>query len=259
MEQNEVTFPETEIMIQPGTVVFQSYEAIKEQAELLAEKIKTVEVTEENVKDSKKLLAAVNRKVKELEDGRISVKKMLLESYVKFEEQVKEIVTIVKDADTVVRQQVKHLEETERAEKHAILEERFLKRIVHYTFRDLFHFRDFIKPKHLNKTVSVDAVEKEMVEFLEKITRDFNAIGKMQDAEAILTHYVEVKDLAEAITLHEASKARKQAVVDSQAIKEPVNKTAYLVSIRCENDMEVTILQRMLEGTGFHCTVDKIY
>ncbi|HSW76591.1 MAG TPA: DUF1351 domain-containing protein [Candidatus Saccharimonadales bacterium] len=260
MDQNEIVFPESEITVQPGNIVFNSYLAIKEQAEVLAEKIKTVEVTEENVKESKKLLAAINKKVKELEDGRISVKKMLLEPYQNFEDQVKEIVTIVKDADEVVRLQVKHLEEAERKEKHGILEGLFNNRIIHYPFKNLFSFQDFMKPKHLNKAVSIRAVEEEMVYFLERLNSDLKAIEGMVDSEQVLTAYKELKDLGAAITLVAENKQKQQAVVDAQALKQPTeDKIAYLVTVKCTTLKELKLLEYELNEQGFEFTVDKIF
>lgn len=256
----EIKLSQQQILVQPGRVMFASFPELKQEALELAEHIKAVEVNPENIKVSKKLLAEVNKRVNQLEDNRKQVKKTLLEEYQLFEEQVKEIVSIVKEADDVVRQQVKQMEEAERDEKKSILENLFNKRMVHYTFRDLFNFQDFLKPRHLNKTVSIEAVEKEMVGFLEMLAKDFNAIGKMQDAEAILIHYVEVKDLAEAITLHETQKAKKQAVVDSKAIKQPAGeKIAFLVSVRCHNEKELKFVKYLLKENHFDFTIDNIY
>lgn len=258
MAENELLLPDQEIVVQDGNVIYNGYQATKEQALALAANIRTVEVTEENVKESKKLLAAVNRGVKQLEDQRILVKKRLLEPYNIFEAQVKEIVAIVKEADDVVRQQVKHLEEAERIEKHGILEELFNKRIIHYTFRNLFNFQHFVKPKHLNKSASVESVEKEMVEFLERIAKDFNAIGKMPDADAILVAYQDHLDLAAAMIQVDQMKQKQKAVVDARAIKEPAN-IAYLVSIRCQDEKELKLLKLLLENEGFNdFTIDKI-
>src|SRR5688572_7638784 len=130
-----------DILVQAGLVQFNAFEKLKAEAAALADQIKTVEVTDENLKQSKKLLAAVNKRVKLLEDKRIAIKKEVLQSYNLFEDQVKEIVAIVKEADETVRVQVKHLEEQERNEKHEILKELFEKRMIHYTFRDLFSFK----------------------------------------------------------------------------------------------------------------------
>jgi hypothetical protein len=147
MKQNEMTNAIAEIQVVQGSVVFGAYHDLKQQASELAEQIRTVDVNEENVKQSKKLLAEVNKRVKQLEDKRISIKKMMLEPYQDFEEQVKEIVGIVKDADAFVRSQVKELEEKERQEKEIQIHELFTKRIQHYSFREIVPFMDFAKPK----------------------------------------------------------------------------------------------------------------
>src|SRR4051794_7228445 len=115
--ENELVVDIEKIVVKQGSIQFNDYENVKQQAIKLAEEIKTVEVTEDNIKQSKKLLAAVNKRLKELDDKRISIKKVMLEPYQLFEEQVKEIAAIVKDADQDVREQVKYLEEFERLEK----------------------------------------------------------------------------------------------------------------------------------------------
>lgn len=98
-------------VVKQGSILFPAYKKIKSDSLLLAQQIENIEVTEENVKQSKKLLAAVNKEVKNLESERILIKKEMLEPYNEFEKQVKEIVSIVKTADEMVRQQVTQMEE----------------------------------------------------------------------------------------------------------------------------------------------------
>ena len=99
--QHDLMLNMQEIQVKQGSVLFSDYEEIKEQAHKLAKHIEAFEVNESNLKESKKLLAAVNKKCKQLEDARIKIKKMMLEPYQDFENQVKEIVLIVKDADAL--------------------------------------------------------------------------------------------------------------------------------------------------------------
>lgn len=198
---NEILELNTEqILVQQGAIEWNQYKDLKRQAEELAENILTVEVNEENIKHSKTLLAQVNKRCKELDDRRIKIKNVMMEPYKLFEAQVKEIVGIVKEADEVVRKQVRQLEEEERQQKQALLEDLFNKRLVHYSFRDLFSFSDFLKPKHLNKTTTVDSVEREMIEFFEKIAREMHAIEQMPNGKSVLRFYLETKDLAQALT-----------------------------------------------------------
>jgi DNA repair exonuclease SbcCD ATPase subunit len=258
METELMSLDVEQISLQQGNINFPEYKRLKQQAQELAEWISNIEVSAENVKENKKLLAAVNKSVNELETRRKAIKNCMLEPYAAFEQQVKEIVGIVKDADEIVRQQVKALEEQERQEKKVILEDLFNKRIVHYSFRDLFTFDDFLRPKHLNKTASIESVEKEIVSFLTKITEDFKAIETMPEAKDVLSCYLETKDLAAALTLHRRNKQSKERIEQAQAIQAPTAKIAYLVGVHCENDKELKFIEMLLNENGFIYTVDKI-
>jgi uncharacterized protein DUF1351 len=227
------------IVVNVGSVDFRQYENLKRQASDLAERIKSVEVDEENIKQSKKLLAAVNKRLKELEDHRIAVKKSMMEPYTIFEIQVKEIVSIVKEADEIVRQQVRDLEEMERDRKSDQIREIFDKRIKHYSFRDLFSFTDFLKPKHLNKTTSIEAVEKDVIEFLEKLTKDLKAIEAMPNAKQILSAYLSTKDLAEAISIMDQERIRQERIEASKAIKVDKGANPFHFTVFHEKDMKL--------------------
>ena len=211
------------IQVVQGLVQFNDYQRIKREAEDLAEQIKTVEVNEENVKQSKKLLAVVNKRLKELEDTRIGIKKSMLEPYQLFEEQVKEIVGIVKEADSEVREQVKLLEEFDRIEKEDAIKEIWEKRILHYSFGGLIPFEDFACPKHFNKTTSIDTVEKEMVTFLEQTQKDINVIKTMENAKEILSAYLGRYDLAEAIAIVTEQVTREKEIEKKAKALEKAN------------------------------------
>jgi hypothetical protein len=230
-----------QILITQGNVVFTEYEPLKAQALELAEHIQMVKVDEENIKKSKKLLAAVNNRVKELEDRRITIKKVMLQPYQQFEEQVKEIVGIVKAAEETVRQQVRDLEEQERFEKQILIEEMFCKRSLQYSFTDLFGFKDFIKPKHLNKTTSLNSIEKDLLDFFEKINRDLEVINRMPNAESILSHYVETKDLAAALGMEEQIQQRRREIEASQVMleREEQVQTKFMFTVFDEKDAKL--------------------
>lgn len=219
---NEISLDMQQIIVTIGKVDFPDFERLKMEALELAESLNSHEVSDENIQKSKKLIAAVAKRVKELETRRITVKNAILEPYQVFEQQVKTIVGIVKDAEDIVRNQVKQLEEQERSQKESVLKELFDKRIIHYSFRDLFSFDDFLKPKHLNKTTSIDSVEKDMVEFLERIGKDIKAIEAMPNAEAVMGFYMDVKDLSAAITLAQQQEQRRKRIEESEALKEAV-------------------------------------
>jgi len=257
----ELTFNPKQIIVTQGLVKFTEYQRIKDQAIALAEQIKTVEVNEDNIKESKKLLAAVNKRCKELEDERIRIKKMILEPYQEFEGQVKEIVSIVKDADNEVRQQVKRLEEMDRMTKYNDLDEIFQKRLQHYkTLQDLILFDHFVEPRHLNKTTSIDGAETEMIAFLEKTKIDFEVIGSMNYSSDILNAYMDCFDLAEAMRKVNQEWERKKAIENSGAIKkQPAeNQIVYLVTVKVYTQKELKLLEMVLQENEFEFMTDKV-
>ncbi|EAC9742602.1 DUF1351 domain-containing protein [Listeria monocytogenes] len=215
------TFPKISIespVVTQGSILFPAYKKIKSDSLLLAQQIENIEVTEENVKQSKKLLAAVNKEVKNLESERISIKKEMLEPYNEFEKQVKEIVSIVKTADEMVRQQVTQIEEEEREDKKLVLKRLFEKRIRMYDFKTYFTFDDFIENRHLNKSLSINKIESEMVKWLTKIETELKVIETMPYADEIIAEYKETKDLAVSAQIvsdrHKAQEVIKEAKND---------------------------------------------
>lgn len=205
-------------VVTQGSILFPAYKKIKSDSLLLAQQIENIEVTEENVKQSKKLLAAVNKEVKNLESERISIKKEMLEPYNEFEKQVKEIVSIVKTADEMVRQQVTQIEEEEREDKKLVLKRMFEKRIRMYDFKTYFTFDDFLENRHLNKSLSINKIESEMVKWLTKIETELKVIETMPYADEIIAEYKETKDLAVSAQIvsdrHKAQEVIKEAKND---------------------------------------------
>ncbi|EAC7323798.1 TPA: DUF1351 domain-containing protein [Listeria monocytogenes] len=205
-------------VVTQGSILFPAYKKIKSDSLLLAQQIENIEVTEENIKQSKKLLAAVNKEVKNLESERISIKKEMLEPYNEFEKQVKEIVSIVKTADEMVRQQVTQMEEEEREDKKLVLKRMFEKRIRMYDFKTYFTFDDFIENRHLNKSLSINKIESEMVEWLTKIETELKIIETMSYADEIIAEYKETKNLAVSAQIvsdrHKAQEVIKEAKND---------------------------------------------
>lgn len=256
MENEELMINVQQIIVTQGCVEFLEFETIKDQALKLASQIETVEVNEDNLKQSKKLLAAVNKRLKELEDKRIGVKKMMLEPYQIFEDQVKEIVSIVKEADEKVRQQVKYLEEFERLQKEEEVKQLFEKRIKHYSFKNLFGLNDFLKPKHLNKTTAIKAIEEEMIEFLEKIAADIKVIETMPNGEDVLSVYIEKKDLAATLTLLNDQEQRRKQIEASQVIKKK-NDDERLFEFSVFNEKDAKLVVMFMDNNNIRFTMEE--
>lgn len=183
-----------------GIVKFKGYEKVKKEALALAERIKLTEVTEENIQLVKKELAKVNKGINEIEDVRKLIKKELLIPYTVFEEQVKEIVGIVKEADLLVRNQVRELEEMEREQKRQLIENMFNDKIKHYEFAALVPFTAFLKPNMINKSTSINSVEIELSTWLNERANDIDVINTMEHRDELMVEYLKAFNLANAIS-----------------------------------------------------------
>lgn len=250
-------FEKVQIEVQPGIVKFDGFEKLKQEALQLAEMIEQVEVTDENIQTSKKLLAAVNKRTKEIEDRRIAIKKEILEPYDKFEKQVKEIISIVKEANDVVRQQVRELEEREREEKRQKIKEIFDKRIKHYSFGDVFTFDHFITPKHLNKSVSIKSVEEQMVEWLEKKDQDMKVINSLHNKHDVLMEYLDTKDLSVAINIVNEREQRKREMEQKEREKKAETiKQSFIIRLSDEKDCK--LVEMFMTQNNIDYTLEKV-
>lgn len=223
-----------------GEIKFDGYEELLKQAEEIAKYLGSIEVTPDNLKENKKILAKVNKSVKELNDRRIAIKKEINKPYDEFALKIKEIEEVVKSADEIVRFQVRQLEEEEREEKREKLEEIWNKRIGQYDYAKLFKFDQFLEAKHLNKTSTIKSVEEEMVDFLEKAERDIALLTEYENGKSLINSYLEVRDFATVIAM---DKKEKEKLAEQEKVLSKVEtvekQKVYVLTIRNEKDAKL--------------------
>lgn len=232
-----------EIVTQQGRVEFKGYEQMKESVIKLSKQLETVEATEENVKESKRLLAEINKQLKIINDQRKQSKAILLEPYQVMENQVKEIEEILKTPTEQIRYQIRELEDKERDEKRDKLEELFNKRIKNYSISDVFTFDDFIKPQHLNKSTSLKSVEAEMTEFMEQTQNDIKVIYNLENSGAVMVEYKECMNLSTAMNI----------------VKEREERERQLEAIRKQREEEAEKKRQELQGQSKIEPAEKSY
>lgn len=249
-----------EVMVRPsvehqvGSVQFHNYEEILTQAQKLAEYVSNVVVTEESVKATKKMLAEVNKKVNELEDGRKAIKKELLAPYEEFEKKIKSITSVVKEADNTIRSQVRELEEQERSEKHDTIVNLFEKRSRLYPTVEMFRAVDFIKPTHLNKSTPINKVEQEMVEWFEQRKQDVEYIkGNFGEPLDIIVEYVKTQNLVQSIQTVEQRNKVKEAFTGVAEKVIPVDKTI-IIAI---DEKDLQTLEAFMKLSNINYTIKR--
>ena len=198
----EIIERENDVTYEVPQVSFPAYEEYKEKAYAVADHIFHMDVTEENIKEAKQTLAKSRKLTDRLDRARIEMKKDILRNYTAFERQVKEIIAIIDDADREVRSKVKDLEEAERRKKKEAIHELWLKRIPAYDY-DLLEavlpnaFDRWLTPKHLNKSMTMKAIESDMTAWIQKTITEITTLKDMGDD--YLEAYTYTGDMAKAI------------------------------------------------------------
>lgn len=223
-----------------GSINFDGYEELLNQAKEIAKHLGSIEVTAENIKENKKILAKVNKSIKELNDRRIAIKKEINKPYDEFAKKIKEIEKVVKSADEIVRFQVRELEEKEREDKEKKLEEIWNKRVGQYDYAKLFKFDQFLEARHLNKTSTIKSVEEEMVDFLEKAERDIALLTDYENGKSLINSYLEIKDFATVIAM---DKKEKEKLAEQEKVLERVEskeeEKTYVFTIKDDKDAKL--------------------
>lgn len=229
------------LLIQPGVVKLNNFEAIKEQCLMVSDYLNTIEVDAEHIKTAKKMVAEARKITDEMSKRRIAVKKEILKDYDLFEKQVKELASIIDAADRRVRDDVKALEEKERQAKKEEIQNIWNLRIDHYDCRVIPGlFNKWFKESHLNKSVSMNKVEMDMLNFLQSTEQSFKTIQSMDDADIIMRHFIQTMDLTSAIALTHEERDKKE--------KEPV--AVFLVA----GEKDITFTRLFLSQNGINYT-----
>lgn len=239
----DLVFKEDEIQVIPGEIKFLAYEDLKKQAEEVAKTIEATTLTEENIKDCKKMLASANKAIKRLNDGRISIKKEILSPYDELAEKIKEIETIVKTADERLRQEIREVEEKEREYKKEKLRKIWDKRLEMSNLASIFTFDDFFEPSMANKTASIAKTEEEMASFIESKEKDIKYLSNLENSTMLINAYRECQDIALASEMVEREIKRQEEVekaIGKANEFEEVEK-AYTLVIRGDKDYKLAI------------------
>ena len=146
----------------------------------IAEKVKdykTIAYTEDSLKDMKADRADLNKLKKAFEDERKRVKKICMEPYTKFEQQVKEITALIDEPIGLIDSQIREIDERRKAAKREEIEELFVS----------IGFQSFVKldmiwdEKWLNATVTLPKIEEQMKSRMYQIGTDVVTISKLPE------------------------------------------------------------------------------
>ena len=146
----------------------------------IAEKVKdykTIAYTEDSLADMKKDRAGLNKLKNAFEDERKRVKKICMEPYEKFEQQVREITVLIDEPTKLIDSQVKEIDERRKVAKKEEIKALFAS-IGFQTFVSLDMIWD---EKWLNATVTLSKIEEQMKSRMYQIGSDVLTINNLPE------------------------------------------------------------------------------
>lgn len=167
--------------------------------------------TEKDIPTAKSDRAKLNHVRDALDQRRKDVKKMYLDTYTEFECQVKELVGMVEQCSGAIDAQVKAFEQAQKDAKLQDCKDIFAEWVKELSGQ--LPFDKIYNPRWLNKSFSLDAVEKEIRDELAKIRANLVAIkaaASETDLDAATTEYLQTLDLAQTIQKLEAIKRQRE-------------------------------------------------
>lgn len=239
----ELIKPDGQIRFDIAPVEFPGYEMFKAKAMDIAEQINAIEATPENIKEVKGTLAEARKITDRLSRARIDIKKTILEKYNVFEVQVKEISSIVGDAEDALRSKVRELEEAERELKKQTIRELWEKRVSGYP--DIVDFipgafDKWFKPQFTNKTMSMKKVEEDMTEWLRKTDQEM--ISAKAVSNECLIQYLTCGDLTKAIEGSKRVEEFEEKILAREQ-EEPVETALFLI----RGSKDITLTEMLLK------------
>lgn len=203
---------------------------------------KNIAYTEDQVKDMKKDRADLNKLRTAFESERKRLKKVCMEPYNLFEQQVKEVVALIDEPIQLIDSQLYELEERRKQQKKKDIEALF-DTIGFQTFVILDNIFD---QKWLNASVSLGKIEEQMKSIMYKIGTDVATIGNLPEFSfEAMEVYKKTLDLNKAILegqrLAEIQKRKQQYEEEQKRIAEEKAR---------QEEQEQSVLAEVVEETA---------
>lgn len=246
---------------------FVGYDDLMRDAQMLADAMRNTTVTEENVRENKKLLATVRKRIKAMDEERIKVKNTIMTPYDELNEKIIALKEVLAEGEQHIDSQVKELTYKQQAERTAQIEELFIKYQASYNAPLWLTFERFLagnKSLVTNKATSAKTIRASIIDYFEHFKSDYAELKKQvpvkQERSAILLSYQRngfnmnqaIADYREMIAERERLEKEQQRVKQSKVPdivilngnEKPIEKIDLdYVNIRVRED----VLERMKE------------
>lgn len=241
LNQEEAVLTEELILVTQLPVIVQQLQLIKAQIEEETAHALSLEVTEENYKEIKKIRAELNKSFNELESKRKEVKSAILAPYNEFEEEFKRCVTnVFKPAEEQLKERIAAVENGLKQAKREEAEGYFKEYVASKNI-------DFLTFAHMDLNITLNSSKKSLKEkikaTIDKVCDDLEMIETQEYKTEILVEYKRTLSVSQAIlTVNNRMKAieeERRKSEEARAIAEQKAATASKVDKVLEETADV--------------------
>lgn len=194
----------------------------KEYALSLKEYYSNLVFNDDQIKEAKEERASINKIVKSIADYRKNIVAEFKKPIEQFETTAKETEKILKETSEYVDVQVKKFENEEKEKKKKEIEKLYENNIEE--LKGLVDFNKLFNGKWLNKTTSLETIEKELKEKLEEVRNGLKAIEKLNSKyeTEIKNTFLQDFDLPKAIIKNNQLKEQEEKLSKVEETKEEI-------------------------------------
>lgn len=224
MSKNQEIINEMPVVLKQNAIIdYSGIDRIIEstKARIDALDIENIEASEENKSSLKNLRAELNKELKEYEDARKDIKKIVEQPYKDFEVEYKVLKGVYDDASSLLRDKIDEVEDAQREEKKNNLVIYFeeLKVSLNETIKELGFNLDFVSFNHLGLNITISASEtslrKQANETLERVCNDLRVISGNAHKSRLYAKYSVNLDLSRALFELQEELKREEQIIEN--------------------------------------------
>jgi len=262
MSKNKEIINETPVVLKQNAIIdYSGIDRIIEstKARIDALDIENIEANEENKSSLKKLRAELNKELREYENARKYIKKIVEQPYKDFEVKYKVLKEVYDDASSLLRDKIDEVEDAQREEKKNNLVIYFneLKVSLNETIKELGFNLDFVSFNQLGLNITVSASEtslrKQANETLERVCNDLRVISGNAHKSRLYAKYSVNLDLSRALVELQEELKRVEQIIESAKpkVESEVDDTKANVDGEVEANVveEIITLNFEIDGT----------
>lgn len=206
-------------------IQFVGYDKTLEDVRRLVAEMEQQEVTEENIQTSKKLIASINKQIKELDKERLAVKREIMTPYDELNEKIQLLKSELNKGVTHINVQIKEITAREQEQRKLQIKDLFKKYQKSYNAPQWLTFDKFIAKNPTlitNKATSAKKIRESVVYYFETFKQDYDLLKTQypdkDDRSAILIAYSKNgHNMQEAILDYASMIAEKERLEKEQA------------------------------------------